>query len=115
MTHADAFPFSCPRSRPAPPGDLGAGPLAQHARTTGVRHRHFRGRAGGDDREPGRPGAMPEATVASGPLLVPLNPQPSTQPKERTAMINPSQFLSRALLADAVFSGVSAVGLTLGA
>ncbi len=30
-------------------------------------------------------------------------------------MINPSQFLSRALLADAVFSGVSAVGLTLGA
>jgi len=30
-------------------------------------------------------------------------------------MINPSQFLSRALLADAVFSGVSAVGLSLGA
>jgi len=30
-------------------------------------------------------------------------------------MINPSSFLSRALLADAVFSGVSAVGLTLGA
>ena len=30
-------------------------------------------------------------------------------------MINPSAFLSRALLADAVFSGVSAVGLTLGA
>ena len=30
-------------------------------------------------------------------------------------MINPSPFLSRALLADAVFSGVSAVGLTLGA
>jgi len=30
-------------------------------------------------------------------------------------MINPSQFLSRALLADAIFSGVSAVGLTLGA
>ena len=30
-------------------------------------------------------------------------------------MINPSQFLSRALLADAVFSGVSAFGLTLGA
>ena len=29
-------------------------------------------------------------------------------------MINPSSFLSRALLADAVFSGVSAVGLTLG-
>jgi hypothetical protein len=30
-------------------------------------------------------------------------------------MINPSSILSRALLADAVFSGVSAVGLTLGA
>ena len=30
-------------------------------------------------------------------------------------MINPSSFLSRALLADAVFSGASAVGLTLGA
>ena len=30
-------------------------------------------------------------------------------------MINPSSFLSRALLADAVFSGVSAVGLTFGA
>jgi len=30
-------------------------------------------------------------------------------------MIHPSQFLRRALLADAVFSGVSAVGLTLGA
>ena len=30
-------------------------------------------------------------------------------------MINPSSFLSRALLADAIFSGVSAVGLTLGA
>jgi hypothetical protein len=30
-------------------------------------------------------------------------------------MIQPSQFLRRALLADAVFSGVSALGLTLGA
>ncbi|MEH2561151.1 hypothetical protein [Bradyrhizobium sp. AZCC 2289] len=30
-------------------------------------------------------------------------------------MINPSRFLRRALLADAIFSGVSAVGLTLGA
>ena len=30
-------------------------------------------------------------------------------------MINPSSLLSRALLADAVFSGVSAVGLALGA
>ena len=30
-------------------------------------------------------------------------------------MIHPSTFLSRALLADAIFSGVSAVGLTLGA
>ena len=38
----------------------------------------------------------------------------SPQPTERT-MINPSSFLSRALLADAVFSGVSAVGLALGA
>ena len=30
-------------------------------------------------------------------------------------MINPSSFLRRALLTDAVFSGISAVGLTLGA
>ena len=30
-------------------------------------------------------------------------------------MIHPSTFLSRALLADAIFSGISAVGLTLGA
>jgi hypothetical protein len=30
-------------------------------------------------------------------------------------MIHPSTFLSRALLADAIFSGVSAVGLALGA
>src|SRR3954466_5780619 len=30
-------------------------------------------------------------------------------------MINPTSFLSRALLADAIFSGVSAAGLTLGA
>ena len=30
-------------------------------------------------------------------------------------MMNPSQFLRRALLADAIFSGVSALGLTLGA
>jgi hypothetical protein len=30
-------------------------------------------------------------------------------------MINPSSFLSRALLADAIFSGVAAVGLTVGA
>ena len=30
-------------------------------------------------------------------------------------MIRPSSFLSRALLADAIFSGVSAAGLTLGA
>ena len=30
-------------------------------------------------------------------------------------MMNPSTFLSRALLADAVFSGLSAIGLTLGA
>jgi hypothetical protein len=30
-------------------------------------------------------------------------------------MINPSQLLRRALFADAIFSGVSAIGLTLGA
>ena len=30
-------------------------------------------------------------------------------------MIHPSSFLSRTLLADAIFSGISAVGLTLGA
>ena len=35
--------------------------------------------------------------------------------QRRTAMIHPSTFLRRALLADAIFSGVSAAGLTLGA
>jgi hypothetical protein len=35
--------------------------------------------------------------------------------RKRTAMIQPSSFLRRALLADAIFSGVSAVLLTLGA
>jgi hypothetical protein len=35
--------------------------------------------------------------------------------ERRTAMINPSLLLRRALLADAIFSGVSAVLLTLGA
>jgi hypothetical protein len=32
-----------------------------------------------------------------------------------TTMINPSTFLRRALLADAIFSGFSALGLTFGA
>src|SRR3954451_11405375 len=41
--------------------------------------------------------------------------RPKSASKRRTAMIHPSTFLSRALLADAIFSGVSAVGLTLGA
>jgi hypothetical protein len=36
-------------------------------------------------------------------------------PERRTAMIQPSLLLRRALLADAIFSGVSAVLLTLGA
>jgi hypothetical protein len=38
-----------------------------------------------------------------------------TPPRRRTAMIQPSLLLRRALLADAIFSGVSAVLLTLGA
>src|SRR5258708_878566 len=36
-------------------------------------------------------------------------------PERRTVMIQPALFLRRALLADAIFSGVSAVLLTLGA
>src|SRR5258708_9080419 len=41
---------------------------------------------------------------------------PSTAPtKRRTAMIHPSPFLRRAIQADAIFSGVSALLLTSGA
>jgi hypothetical protein len=40
--------------------------------------------------------------------------EPQQMIKGETVMIRPSTFLTRALLADAIFSGVSAAGLTLG-
>ena len=80
-------------------------------RAAGARHRRLRVRAGADDREQGRQGALPDAADASAPvaaaaLIACLAQSPPKQ--RRTAMIHPSTFLSRALLADAVFSGVAA-------
>ena len=86
-------------------------------RTAGARHRRLRVRAGADDREQGRQGALPDAAAASAPVAAAplIDPRPTTSSTRRTVMIHPSTFLSRALLADAIFSGVSAVALTLGA
>ena len=54
--------------------------------------------------------------VSSWPCAASRRADPSTAPtKRRTAMIHPSPFLRRAILADAIFSGVSAVLLTFGA
>src|SRR5260370_27963348 len=57
------------------------------------------------------------ARSACGVSSDPGSAEPSTIPQleERLVMINPSLFLRRALLADAIFSGVGAVGFTLGA
>src|SRR5947208_11261251 len=120
MTHADAFPLSsCRRRGPlgGQSGHLDAGALPEHAAAVGARHRRLRVRAGADDRKQGRQGALPDAADASAPVaavaLIPVSPKSPKQ--RRIVMIHPSTFLSRALLADAIFSGVSAVGLTLGA
>src|SRR4051812_25630784 len=45
---------------------------------------------------------------------LPESRRPPESPR-RTAMINPSSFLRRALIADAIFSGVAALGFTFGA
>src|SRR5260370_40595673 len=54
--------------------------------------------------------------VSSWPCVDSRRADPSTSPtKRRTAMIHPSPFLRRAIQADAIFSGVSALLLTFGA
>jgi hypothetical protein len=58
--------------------------------------------------------ALSVPPAASAPRLAPQNPHPPRN-QRRTAMIQPSLFLRRALLADAIFSGVSALALTFGA
>src|SRR5437867_2173307 len=121
MTDADTHPLSLRRRGDpvdAQSGHLVAGALPEHAAAVGARHRRLRVRAGADDREQGRQGALPDAADASAPVAAAalIAPPPRAHPKQRrTVMIHPSSFLSRALLADAIFSGVSAVGLTLGA
>src|SRR5437899_10448889 len=114
MTHAHAFPLP-PRRRRDPlggqSGHLVAGAFAEHAAAVGARHRRLRVRAGADDRKQGWQGALPDAADASAPVaavaLIPISPK-SPQPS-RTSMMHPSTFLSRALLADAIISGVSAM------
>jgi hypothetical protein len=53
------------------------------------------------------------AELAPAPGALTVKPPPKT--RRRTAVINPSTFLRRAIQADAIFSGASAVLLTLGA
>ena len=60
-----------------------------------------------------RRSARSACCVSSGPGSAEPSIPPAT--KGETAMIQSSQFLRRALLADAVFSGMSALGLTFGA
>src|SRR6478735_3119176 len=104
MTHADAFAVPL-RRRPDPLDaqscHLAGGAVAEHARTGGARHRRLRVRAGADDREQAVQGALPAAAIASVPVVAALNLfQPKSPKPRRTAMIHPSTFLSRALLAD---------------
>src|SRR5262245_19195868 len=95
MTHADAFPLPLRRRRDpvdAQSGHLVAGALPEHAAAVGARHRRLRVRAGADDREQGRPSALPDAADASAPVAAAaLIPVPPKSPKKRrTAMIHPS-------------------------
>src|ERR1700682_2576757 len=123
MTHAHAVPIQHLLTRRHDPVDAQSGNpdasvFAQHAGTAGAQHRRLRVRACANDRKQRRQDALPDPPPASAPELAPpastLTPS-STQPRRRTAMINPSVFLRRAILADAIFSGASALLLTFGA
>jgi uncharacterized protein YjeT (DUF2065 family) len=64
----------------------------------------------------GRRCARSACCVSSWPYAANRHVDPSTAPtKRRTVMIDPSPFLRRVILADAIFSGVSALLLTFGA
>src|SRR5713226_7174824 len=124
MTHEHAFPIQHLVTRrhdpvDAQPGNPDAGAFAQHAGAAGAQHRRLRVRACAVGREQRRQDALPDPPAASAPELAApasaLTPHRLLNPRRRTAMINPSVFLRRAILADAVFSGVSAVLLTFGA
>ena len=57
----------------------------EHAGTPGARHRRLRVRAGADDREQGRQGALPDAADASAPVAAAaLNHLPPTATKGET-------------------------------
>src|SRR5258705_4111144 len=113
-TQPQQLPTRRHRSVAAQPGDLNAGALAGHARTAGALGRRLRVRTGAGGRDQGGEIALSVAPAASAPRLAPLIPHPPRN-QRRTAMIQPSLFLRRALLADAIFSGVSALALTFGA
>src|SRR5258708_8069111 len=124
MTHEHAFPIQHLVTRRHDPvdaqsGNPDAGAHPQHAGAAGAQHRRLRDRACAVGRKQRRQDALPDPPAASAPELAApastLTPSPLLNPRRRTAMINPSVFLRRAILADAVFSGVSAVLLTFGA
>src|SRR6266851_7022559 len=86
-----------------------AGARPQHAGTAGTYHRCARARAGANLRKQRRQDSVSDPPAASAPglaapvgTLIPLTVQPS---KRRIAMIHPSLFLRRAIVADAIFSG----------
>src|SRR5258708_20184173 len=124
MTHEHTFPIQHLVTRrhdpvDAQPGNPDAGAFAQHAGAAGAQHRRLRVRACAVGREQRRQDALPDPLAASAPELAApasaLTPHRLLGPKRRTAMIHPSVFLRRAILADAVFSGVSALLLAFGA
>jgi hypothetical protein len=59
--------------------------------------------------------AFPTQHLLAAPPGWALIPSPVHPPQRRIAMIHPSVFLRRAILADAIFSGASALLLTFGA
>src|SRR3977135_85610 len=123
MTQGTAFSTRPLFTRPRHPVDAQSGTPAfgahpQHARAAGAPHRRVRLRTCSGGRDPRRQDALPRPFAACAPELaraiLPLILSPAPPTTRRTAMINPSLFLRRAIQADAIFSGVSAVLLTFG-
>ena len=87
-----AFPLPTPCRRRlclvAQLGDLAFGPLPQHARTAGARHRFPRVRACSGGREQRRQGAVPDPLVASAPSLVPPSRHPTRKREERLVVVH---------------------------
>src|SRR5690348_10853649 len=94
-----------------------AGARAQHAPAACAQCRHGRVRPGAGDRDQRRKVAVPAPprAPAACALACPLLTVSSPQAEKETAMIHSSTLLRRALLADAIFSGVSALAMTLDA